>query len=343
MHPFLARSALATAAAMLALASLATALLARSNELYSFEAVVASEDDILWGPAFSQMDFAYKRERARWVRPEVLVLGSSRANQFRAAMMPGARFYSAAGAAHSFEEAEQFLAALYETHRPGLVILVIDPWWFKAAENETAPVGVPREFGYRAAKMGTGYRPDGSVQYGGFLLGTDPYYDLDRYGFRNGFTYYGRAIREETGRFGYAGPLSARALVALDRVLSLNRKWDVDTILLLPPLAHALYRAVVETPSQRDYFDRFEAALAARADAAGVELFVLHDLAVLGIEDAHTIDGVHGDELAYLALTDRMAEDGATLARHIDRAALAVLLARMRDPANRIGPHRIAR
>ena len=218
-------------------------------------------------------------------------------------------------------------------------------WSLITSELDTNrdPISGRRPIGYRAAKLGAGYRPDGSLQYGGFLRNTDPYYDLDGYGWRNQFAYYGRAIREISGRFSHTGPLNPYALDTLRRILGLNREEGVETIILLAPLAAALYQAVEETPPQRGYFARFEAALAEIADAHGAEFHNLHDLSQLGVDDSQTIDGVHGDEVAYLAVVRHMVQAGRALARHIDLDALEALYQRMKDPANRTDPHLITR
>jgi hypothetical protein len=331
------------------------------------------------------MEFPYKLQRALALRPEILTLGSSRANQFRGEMFPGATFYNAAGASHSFEHALAFLTRLFAEHRPRLVILTIDPWWFRhvtAVDPDAAMAANLIEFsyrrmvanaitratdpkflldlirdpassaadplagripvGYRAARSGDGYRPDGSVQYGGILRGTDPYYHIDGLGWQRGFAYFERQIRDQLGRFSYTGPISSSGVETLRRILELCREQDVAVLLVLPPLAHHLYRVIQDTRTQRDYFARVEEAVAATATPAMVEVHNFHDLGSLGVSDRQTIDGVHGDEIAYLALVAQLALRGGTLRRFVDVDGVAALRARMQDPANRLDLHRIA-
>lgn len=357
----------------------------QTNELYSFRSVIRAKDDALWGPAFSQFDYEYKLERSKFLQPEILALGSSRANQFRDVMFPGARFYSAAGAAANLEKAERFLKELYVWHRPRVLILTIDPWWLRpvdrldAAQGDFAPeeyslakmvsaamrhmfdpsilLSVLREqrvgkrdpfsgrraVGYRAAWHGDGYRPDGSTQYGRILRNADPYFNLHGYGYRNGFRYYIRAVQQQTGRFRYTGPLAATRMARLDAILDLNRRHKITTILVLAPFPEKLYQAIERSDPQRDYFTRFERAIEAAARRHGAEFFEFHNLARLGVDDSQTIDDVHADEFAYLNAVYRMLESGSVLKSIVDRAAVAALLAKVSNAANRPHVNQIAR
>ncbi|MGH6801595.1 MAG: hypothetical protein ACRECZ_09315, partial [Methylocella sp.] len=47
------------------------------------------------------------------------------------------------------------------------------------------------------------------------------------------------------------------ALTYFEAMLELNQRSGVATILVLPPFSSALYKAIEETPRQRDYFARF--------------------------------------------------------------------------------------
>ncbi|MGH6954390.1 MAG: hypothetical protein ACREGL_09425, partial [Alphaproteobacteria bacterium] len=179
--------------------------------------------------------------------------------------------------------------------------------------------------------------PDGSVQYGAILLDTDPYQRLNGYGWRDGFAYFRRAVEAADGRFRYTGQIDARASEVLRALIAFNRGFGIDTVIVLPPLAAELYRTVQAVPSQRDYFSRLERETVRIGAEGGAEVHVLHDLARLGVDDRQTIDGVHGDELAFLALTRHLTRAGSILARHIDAAALERLYQHMQDPANR--PH----
>lgn len=130
MHPWLRAFVWSCGLSSVVVAGVLAAYLWAANELHGFDSAVA-RDDALYGPAFAQFNAAYKLERARLLHRDVLVLGSSRATQFRAAMFPGAGFFNAGGAAGSFDEALGFVRALYPSAAPKVLLLTVDTWWFR--------------------------------------------------------------------------------------------------------------------------------------------------------------------------------------------------------------------
>ena len=105
--------------------------LAATNELFVFSHDnIETDEDLLWGAAFGQSHDAYKLARVRYTKPDLMILGSSRMTQFRDVMAPGARFYNAGQVSDAFSTTFRFLTNLYQYHKPKVVILGIDPWWF---------------------------------------------------------------------------------------------------------------------------------------------------------------------------------------------------------------------
>ena len=384
LHPFLRRVAFAAVAAFAMLTMAAGAFFAASNEFFRFGTVIELREDILWGSAFAQMEFSYKLGRAQILKPEILVLGSSRSNQFRAEMMPGASFYNAAGAAQSAEHGLEFLSQLYRVHRPKLVVMTIDVWWFRsrqerarrtadefeefsyrkvianAAEQAVNPkflkslifepmvrdadrIGGRRPVGYRAARYSEGYRPDGSHQYGIHLLDLDRYFHLQGYGVQDDFRYFTAQLSGHRGRFSYTGAVNPQTSGLLRKIVEMNKRNGVATIFVLPPMAGKVYAFARSVEGQRRYFSLVENEVQRLGGELNVEVHNLHDLAKLGVPDTQTIDGIHADEIGYLAVTSRILRDGASLSKFVDRGAFDRLESRMRDPANRPNFHLVAR
>lgn len=142
--------------------------LAATNELFVFSRDnIETDEDLLWGAAFGQSHDAYKLARVRYTKPDLMILGSSRMTQFRDVMAPGARFYNAGQVSDAFSTTFRFLANLYKGHKPKVVILGIDPWWFDPARQDDCVADRSvcfREidFDYRgliAAAVGKGFKP----------------------------------------------------------------------------------------------------------------------------------------------------------------------------------------
>jgi hypothetical protein len=380
-HPFLRRLAAATGAGLVLMAVAVAGFLAaaREAEVFSDRSVLAG-DEVLWGPAFAQQAPAYKLRRTVHLKPELLVVGSSRVTQFRDAMAPGVRFYNAALGASSLPQLLDFAESLYPRFRPKAVLVGLDPWWFSphrgmrsgdlwrfdyldvvsavlhdglrwqvirpllagAANGAADPLGGRRPVGYLAAVHANGFRADGSFQYGSIILGRDPLQDLSAAGFRNGFAYYRNSVRNASGRFGYTGPVGGNRLDDLRRFLALSRANGVEVVLTFQPVAAAVWREIEATPAQRAWFAELTAAARRVAEEAGVELFAFHDLAELGVSDAHTIDDIHVDEVATVAVMDELARRSAVLGRLLGAEGKARLAAlRRAGPAN--GTHLVAR
>lgn len=368
-----------------AIGVIVVAFLWLSNELFPFgrAADASSGNQILWGSAFGQAEFAYKLARARAIKPEILVLGSSTANQFRAEMTPGATFYNAAGGGRNFANARLFLEQLIPLHRPKLVIVTPAWLWLNPKRDVFAGKGVPEEFSYRsmlanalgkltdpkfltdilshdlrtekdpiggrrplgymAARFGAGYRPDGSYQYGRFLAKSDPYYDLHGYGYRNGFRYFRSYVQTAKGRFKYHGLPREKEIEDVRKLVRTVTAANIDLIFVLTPIVRPVYRDIKKNPEWAAFFQRYFEIVADVSKEYGVEFYNFTEMDDLGVTDAQTIDALHGDETTYLEMMYKIATSSPTLAKHIDVEALAALYEKMQNPDNRPHANLIAR
>ncbi len=346
-HPFLRRFLLAMVMTFGLVALSLTVFLYRANELHVFDdSAVITDANILWGPGFGQQFQAYKIQRALYEKPALLVLGSSRSTQFRSEMAGQIPFYNAALGANTFHEATAFMTALLSSHKPSVVLLGIDPWWFDPAKGsrETSksieafsyknmlaniinggarwaviksllsdtlhtgldPLGNRQPVGYLAALTANGFRPDGSYQYGDLLRGLNEYYNLAGIGKRFGFTHYANYVRTIDNRFSYVGEPDPQMVTALQNFIKLNRDHGVEPILFFPPFTTTINKAIFETPEQRRYFSAVEIIVRKIAAETKVSFFNFTDPASLGLDDNHALDGLHFDEIAALEMMRKM-------------------------------------
>ena len=115
--------------------------LTASGELDQEEVVArqAQGEFVLFGPGLAQDIMAYKLALYAAVKPEVVVLGSSRAGNVRAAFFERP-FVNMAGAATDLESLRLLVDRMLAVHRPKVVLLGLDFWWLTAG----APAGVTR-------------------------------------------------------------------------------------------------------------------------------------------------------------------------------------------------------
>lgn len=357
IHPFVRRLVLSAAATCVLLAGLVTGFLVLSNEWKVFsDAVVDDADQILWGPGFGQQNGPYKLRRSFAVRPEMVFLGSSRVTQFRDVMAPkGLRFFNASLAASSLTEALNFERALFPRVKPRILLLGIDPWWFRPdrGTGDSQPTSIEfsysalvsavfraglhldvlrnlvsgdlighidslghrRAVGYMASTTDNGFRPDGSYQYGDILTGRYALGKLRRMGREFGFSYYRTQVTGQTGRFAYVGAPDPRQADILGQIVAEARNSGVDLVLFFPPMAEGVMEAIRQTPAQARYMKEVADMVARVAAETGVPFFNRHDLAALGISDDHTLDGIHVDEIASLAALRSMIDGSPALDR----------------------------
>jgi hypothetical protein len=244
------------------------------------------------------------------------------------------------------------------------VVLGIDPWWFNPSQG-AAPAYTPASFNYRrwlagtvtrgmlsptvmrralsgidveadrlggrrpvgylAAAKASGFRPDGSYQYGDVFLGLNPMLDVLAMTFDKDFAFYTAAARQADDRFRYVGGIAQRQIEILHAILKANRAAGVETVLFLPSFPAAVWRAIQETPAQRDYFARFTTAVSRTAAAYDVEMFDYQNLAALGVSDKQTVDGLHSDEIGNARLWLDMATRSRLLSGFYGPARLIAL------------------
>jgi hypothetical protein len=190
---------------------LATAILALSGEIIPAAWVArlqARGYDFLYLPAYTDHNYQVKLQAARLMRPDVLVIGGSRVNQFRRHMFGSTSAYNAGQVLYGQQDYRRFLEDLGE-ETPRTLIFSLDFYTFnsdygdifryvsygdislwrdrelavilKGISREPRQLGVllpPRDpvsgvtaLGLQAAKTGNGFRNDGSYQYGLILRG----------------------------------------------------------------------------------------------------------------------------------------------------------------------------
>ena len=80
--------------------------------------------------------FNYKKELVKNIKPKIISLGSSRVMQFREESF-NTKFITAGGAMNHLNEGYLFLQEITKYHKPEIIILGLDFWWFN--ENYYQP------------------------------------------------------------------------------------------------------------------------------------------------------------------------------------------------------------
>ena len=116
--------------------------------LYSHEQLTASEaanlqnrnPDVVCSNRYRFNAFEFKKERVRQVRPKALILGSSRAMEFRPVSFKQQPAYNAGGTIQDLSHLIVFSEEMEKSGvQPEWIFLVVDWWWFSPSLDQKLP------------------------------------------------------------------------------------------------------------------------------------------------------------------------------------------------------------
>ena len=332
----------------------------RAGENLSIKEIVhrQRERDYLYGTAFNDVEYAYKLELVRTVKPRIVVLGSSRVLHFREEYF-SVPFVNCGRVVPNIQAGKEFLEKMLSVHKPEVILLGLDFWWFRYDSNRqreghadfrdtgttttfsklTAPFRYLRDGKLSAldyagvilsgahasnplARMG-GIGLDGILRSTGFRKDGSYFHGKIYMGVEPrdvGFSNTLHRIRTGTDRFEYGSSLDDARLEALDDMLALCRENNVRIILFIPPLAGAVLDEMNGLGDKYAYLDALYAHLRNRGDG----FFNFQDaFRAVGSPDCEFMDGFHGGEVTTQRILTAMAQTDETLRSMVDLEAMA--------------------
>ena len=326
------------------------AWLYQSGDLAVERAAEAQQEGFaLYGPGWGLMkrqELAYKLRLLEARRPAVLVLGSASAGQFRQPLFTRPAV-NMAGTASSLPELAAVLDLALAVHRPEVVLIGIDFWWFSPAWDaeplrraEISPegagyldgvlrrpwqwllqgrislkqclsplwLGMRRDrFGAQAQCLGDGFGPDGSWYPFSRLKGAPPA--------ESGFS---GALRRQQARIGEfapcpEGPGQAHVDAFADVYYRIKGRGMLPVV-YLSPLASPLYARLKADPGAYSHLFALRQALAAR----GIEVIDATAPEALGIGDCEFLDAFRMGEVASCRLLREFASSRSELLAYVD-------------------------
>lgn len=302
----------------------------------------------LYGSALHQRVFYYKQELYRLRKPAIAALGSSRVLQIRADSFK--QPFVNLGSMSDLDEAMEMARDTLITHKPELILIGVDFWWFhpdagktmveRSPEYVTPEIGdfikLPlwifngkislkdiagiqgdkaHDFGISARTRGDGYAADGSWHYASTLSGATPPDDPE-------FAASLRKIGKGEKIFAHADKINMRQLKKLADLVTLYRSEGVSVIVFLPPVAPQVMQAMRDSQKYA-YVDQLRMILQKMAEEGGFPFFDFHDPAATGTTACEFIDGHHGGVIAYQRQLLAMALANPDLAPYVDLAKTA--------------------
>jgi hypothetical protein len=300
----------------------------------------------LFGSGVSQDFVDYKLTLYSAVKPDIIVLGSSRVMQFRGKYFTK-KFLNIGGTAGNLAVLRSTLEAMLKTHTPEAVILGLDFWWFTQKWEadpfkEVPPTSgtyaytfdvlktpyewllegklTPGQFfapltggfekhlyGIMAQTTGDGFATDGSWYYTADVTGRQRPFD---YQFKDTL----KQVRYGIKAFAAAPAVSIAHVDALGEILCKLQARGIRVYTFIAPLAPTVYDAMYKREKDYPQVFRLEEVLRGR----GIEVQDYSNPQALKSTDCEFVDGFHGGDVTHARLLRALADKYPSLVQHVD-------------------------
>lgn len=296
----------------------------------------------LYNSALEQTSYGYKQALYRQVRPRVAALGSSRVMQFQGGMFT-VSFVTMGGSAGGLMELEKSLREMLSAHKPEMIILGLDFWWFNDGYAEPlATRGRQRFETKNKASLSHLVEPykwllEGKLKPSVFLnvmtqppvhQGIAPIAKGDGYDAQGAYHYVfetSRAARKpfdwdrrrmERGDRIYApgDEISEERWRQFEKIVGIFERSGVKLILFLPPVSPATYE-FLQNSGRHGYIEKLRTRLAGYRHT----VYDYHDPATLGGDPCEFVDAHHAGTIFYRRiLLDMAMRENSPLVSYVD-------------------------
>lgn len=184
-------------------------------------------------------------------------------------------------------------------------------------------VGNRPTIGLMAGGKNTGFRPDGSFQYGGEIL--HPQTTEER------FDQAHQEIQNGTAGFERCDHVDEKRILRLAELITKMRERGAHVIVLLPPFPNEIYQALMESKGHRDFILQFEGSVRDLCAEQNVPFYDFSNMAWLGASDEEAYDGYHASERAYGRIVLQFESD-PVIAPYINKAFIERCMEQSRHP-----------
>ena len=297
--------------------------------------------EFLYLPAFTDHNYQLKLQAARLMRPDVLVIGGSRVNQFRRRMFGTTSFYNAGQVLYGQQDYRRFLEDLGEDI-PKTIVFSLDFYTFNSdygdifryvsyqdisllrgrelalvlegiakEPGQLALLAPPRDpvsgvaaLGLQAARNGNGFRSDGSYQYGAILRGVPN---------SGAVTSAAGAerVRKGAAPFIPAAHLGESARAELKRFAEEAGRKGIRLIAITTPLAPEVVDALDASADLGAWREFNSPEFAEWVAALGIKHFNFARIESFSGRKAEFMDAFHASETAYDRMMLQMLRDPA--------------------------------
>lgn len=325
--------------------------LLNSGELLPIEEIVdkqlSSDQYCIVGLATRNQGYYYKRAMYQRIKPEVFVHGSSRVMQIRSDYF-SEKMFNSGGTMSSVNEGYSFLKDVFKGHKPKIMIIGIDYWWFnKSVIEPTTAIKPPLELSphisFRSYLLPYVWLWQKKISFSDYIQKVDPVayfktsYDeaigvdgkLNRTGYGPDGSYFNTKIaigkeRSLDEQFHTNIAMLTANDPHYEKGSSVNdihfqnfldmvnfiKENKVKVIFFIPPLAPTMVDKLEHFTLIEDLRDKLR--------EAQIPFYDFHDPRSLHAGDCEFIDGTHGGELLYVRILDHIAEQEPQLKQYLN-------------------------
>ena len=306
----------------------------------------ASGELAIFGSGVSQDFVDYKLRLYEAIKPDIIALGSSRVMQFRGNFFTK-KFLNIGGTAGNLAVLRSTVEAMLALHKPQLVILGLDFWWFtKQWEpqpfKEVPPTSGSYAWSFEVLKTPYIWLLEGKLNAATFFAPLTGSFASELYGImaqktRDGFAsdgswYYTADVSGQQTPFDYqfkdtlkqvahgikafapAPEISEEHVDALLEIIYKLKARNIATHIFIAPLSQRVYDAMLER--EQNFPQLFQLA-----DTLAERDIIVQDYSnpqMLRSNDCEFIDGFHGGDVTYARILRDMADKSPALVQHVN-------------------------
>lgn len=323
-------------------------LLLKAKEDFSLQEAVKFqlEQNAIYNFLSNDM-FKYKLELIKNIKPKIIALGSSRVMQFREESF-NTSFITTGGAMNYLNEGYLFLQEMKKIHKPEIIILGLDFWWFnekfyqpkvfdqqekkeidiKSKINQTLSMVIKGEISFdifeyilKDTNDITSYQNMGlrSLKYSnGFRKdGSYQYSNFILGDEKNSDIKFSNTydrINNGNSRFEYANHVSKERVEIFDEIIKFAKDNDIKLILFIPPLANEVVEKMSSLGDKYNYVSEFRKLV----KDTDIENYDFYDMRDYYKDSCEFVDGFHGGDVTYQRILKKMYDQNSSLSKYLN-------------------------
>lgn len=318
------------------------------HNLYSSIIQRQIKNNSLYGSALNVNPFGYHLEKIKIIKPDIIVIGTSRAGQFKQKYFKNT-FLTTPNASNTLAQAKTFIQEIVKIYKPKLMIFCLEPWWLNEkypnytntnyhhlnGTNITAekithfftfsltgkiPFSTDFIFTNKISNPLTKYdslgldainNSNGSFIDGSYLYGSLIYGKTPHQDFQFKDTLW--RIQNQNSYFLYGAHLDPKKLQNFIEIQNFITSHNIQLITIIPPLAPSIYAIMM-----KQYEKQYQYIHEVHQWAQKNQIYDFFNPSILTTDDCEFYDGFHGGDVYYAKILEYIGRHNQTLLPYLN-------------------------